>query len=377
MTMTDFYTAPTIPPQRRPGDVLRMRPVFAPRVPGAAGAWQILYVSTSTGGGLVPASGIVLLPEATIDGAEPVTEALLVYHPGFAGLGGPCAPSRLLAIGGENRIDAGVIAAGLAQGWAVAVVDGEGLGVTGGPHTFLAARAGGRHVLDLARAAHLVPDLDVGEDEGYRMPVVVWGYGAGGRAAAAAGELHAGYAPSLDLRGISAGAVVSDLAAIASLTSTGPYAALGVAALIGLAQAYPGLPLLEVLTEQGRQLVDQARTLTCAQLLDWYRMPVGHWCHRNDPWNHRPWRDVLAAETLAHTAPSVPVHLYHGIADEVVPVVAGRRTLIAYRQRGARVTWREYRATHTRTALDAIGEVITALREDLSHPATPDPADPQ
>ncbi|MFJ1460971.1 lipase family protein [Nocardia sp. N2S4-5] len=375
--MTDFYTAPILEKARRPGGLVRMRPAFVPPLPDASAAWQILYVSTNSRGELIPASGIVILPDTTSD-ARLAVEALLVYYPPFRGLGGPCAPSRSLVVGANpDDPDVVVLAEALARGWVVAVPDGEGLGVTGlGPHTFLAARAGGQHVLDLARAAQLVPDLDTDDREPPWMPVVAWGYADGGRAVAAAGELAPRYAPELDLRGVCAGAVVSDLAAVASTVSTGAYAVLGVAGVIGLAQAYPDLRLRDVLNEEGQALAEQADTLTGEQLMDWYREPLAHWCHRPDPWNEPRWRDVLAMETLAHIAPTVPMHLYHGSNDQVVPVEAGRRTMIAYRQRGAQVSWREYPTDHTGTAVDAIGESFARLGEDLAEPATLGPADP-
>ncbi|WP_067885733.1 lipase family protein [Nocardia vaccinii] len=369
----DFYTPPTLQPSRLPGDVLRMRPAFVPQLPGAGAAWQILYVSTNSRGDLIPASGIVIIPDTSND-TSLVSGPMLVYYPSFRGLGGPCAPSRSLVIGANpEHPDVAVLAAGLARGWVVAVPDGAGLGVTGvGPHTFLAARAGGQIVLDMARAAQYVPDLDTADpDTGIRdtpIPVVAWGYADGGRAVAAAGELHARYAPELDLRGLCAGAVVSDLAAIAPTVSTGAYAVLALAAVIGLSRAYPDLRLEYVLNEQGQHLAAQAATLTAEHLMDWYREPLSHWCHRTDPWNEPRWRDVLGMETLAHARPTMPLHLYHGTRDEVVPVGAGRRTMIAYRQSGAQVSWREYPTGHTGTAVDAITESITHLDEDLSRP---------
>jgi pimeloyl-ACP methyl ester carboxylesterase len=202
------------------------------------------------------------------------------------------------------------------------------------------------------------------------MPVLAWGYADGGRAVAAAGELHPEYAPELDLRGICAGAVASDLAALAPTLSKGMYGALALAGLIGLARAYPQLPLRDVLTEEGLRVAEEAAVLPRAQLLDGYREHLSAWCRRPDPWNDPLWRRVLASETLAHTAPVMPMHLYHGTDDRIVPVHAGRRTLLAYRQRGAHVSWREYDTDHTATAVDAVAEAIARLGEDLDRPAT-------
>ncbi|MGF6886320.1 hypothetical protein ABIA39_000287 [Nocardia sp. GAS34] len=366
MTDLDFYSPPPLGRGACPGDLLRKRPVFVPGLPLVAGAWQLLYASQNSRGELIAASGIVVVPDAALD-TDPGTDGLLVYYPPFRGLGGRCATSELLATGDEP--DTAAITAALEQGWAVAVPDGEGIGVGGcGPHTFLAARAGGQIVLDLARAAHHLPDLTAA-----RMRVTAWGYGDGGRAVCAAAEMAPRYAPELDLRGVAAGAVASDLAALAPSTASGPCAALGLAGLIGLSRAHPYLPLRGVLTEEGLRAVAGAATLTRAQILERYsEQPLAHWCKQPDPWNTPVWRHVLGYETLVHSAPAVPVHLYHGHNDKIVPVRAGLKVLISYRQRSTELSWREYDAGHTGTALAAIGEVLSQLGEDLSR--TPGPA---
>ncbi|MFF3566862.1 lipase family protein [Nocardia jiangxiensis] len=372
--MSEFYTAPILTPSRLPGDLVRMRPTFVPQLAGASAAWQILYVSTNSRGELITASGTVILPDPDTatrgTGAGAGAGALLVYCPVFHGLGGRAA-SQMLAVGEESR--SVEISAALAQGWVVAVPDGEGLGVTGlGPHTFLAARAGGQIVLDLARAAQLVPDLNPDHDAA-SMPVVAWGYADGGRAVAAAGELHQRYAPQLDLRGICAGAVASDLTALAPVISSGPHAGLGLAALIGLSAAYPHLRLRHVLNEEGQRAVADAEPLTDIELFDRYPQPLSHWCLREDPWNDMMWRHVLAYECLAHTPPTVPLHLYHGHNDHVVPVRAGLRSLIAYRQHGAPATWHEYDSGHTGTALEAVTDVLARLADNLTWLMSPGP----
>ncbi|MDE1674927.1 lipase family protein [Nocardia gipuzkoensis] len=356
----DFYNVTTLDGYR-PGDLVRTRPVFVAQLSEARGAWQVVYATANARSETIAASGIVLIPESI---ATPGTTAILVYCPEFRGLGGVCAPSQLLAIGAEP--DTTGIEAALARGWVVAIPDGEGLGITGGgPHTFLAARAGSRSVLDLARAVYRGADLGVAV-----APVVAWGYADGGRVAAVAGELQPWYAPEIDLRGVAAGAVASDLAVLAPLVSRGTrtgLAGLAFAGLIGLARAYDHLPLRHVLNEDGLVAAAEARHLTVVELLERFPQPLAHWCREPDPWNDHWWRRVLALETLAHVKSDVPLHLYHGDLDLIVPVRAGRKALIAYRQRGTRVDWREYDGDHRSTAHWAISDVLARLTEDIAN----------
>ncbi|MFF2085423.1 lipase family protein [Nocardia sp. NPDC058176] len=360
---TDFYDPPILHHGLGPGDLVRTRPVFTPQPVGASGAWQIIYTSTDSRSQLIPASGIVLIPETM---AEPGSTAILLYCPSFRGLGGRCAPSQLLATGTEPDV-AGIEAA-LEKGWVVAIPDGRGLGVGAGPHTFLAARANAKLVLDLARAVYRSANLDLDVPVA---PVVAWGYADGGRVAAATGELQPWYAPEVDLRGIAAGAVVTDLAALAPAIGRGPGAGLGLAGLIGLSRAYDQLPLRHVLTDEGVLAVAEAQHLTAVELLLQYWQPLQHWCRLEDPWNDTWWRRVLALETLAHVPVEVPLHLYHGERDSLIPVQAGRKTLVAYRQRATAVSWREYDADHRATAQAAISDVLAHLAHDItSRPAS-------
>ncbi|WP_338767875.1 lipase family protein [Nocardia vulneris] len=364
MDITDFYQTPILREDLRPGDHIRARPVFASQLAGAAGAWQVVYATTDSRSQLVPASGIVLIPEAI---AEPGQAAILTYCPPFRGLGGVCAPSQLLATGTEP--DTVAIEAALERGWVVALPDGRGLGVGTAPHTFLAARTGAVVMLDLVRAIYRAANLDLPV-----APVLAWGYADGGRVVAAAGELQPWYAPEVDLRSVAAGAVASDLAALAPVIGArSSIAGLGLAGLIGLAHAYDQLPLRHVLNEEGIEAAAEAQRLTGTELLVQFWQPLQYWCRREDPWNDPWWRRVLALETLAHTKPAIPLHLYHGTLDPVVPVQAGRKALIAYRQRGTAVSWREYDADHLTTSHLAVTDVLTWLGRDLTSRPAPSP----
>lgn len=92
------------------------------------------------------------------------------------------------------------------------------------------------------------------------------------------------------------------------------------------------------------------------------------------------WRYVLANETSGRVAPQVPVHLYHGTEDALVPVAMGRGLFAEYRSLGVAVSWREYATSHTGTAAEGAADAITSLASYLQHrpniitrPAPPSP----
>ena len=164
---------------------------------------------------------------------------MLSYGVGVHGLGRDAAPSHLLRSGQEAELP--LIERALAHGWAVAVSDGEGLGLPG-PHTYGAGRAGGHALLDVARAAvRLVPELTPDS------PVLLWGYSEGGRNAAWAAELQPTYAAELPLVGVAAGGVPADLYQTARAIDGGPYSGLNLAVLVGLAHAYDDPQLWSIL----------------------------------------------------------------------------------------------------------------------------------
>ncbi|MBF6397824.1 hypothetical protein IU438_18710 [Nocardia cyriacigeorgica] len=361
-TRDPFFASPTTGFDTAPGEILRRRTVATRQLRVAARAWQLVYASRTDFGSPIAASGIVLTPDTSNDHANPLP--LVVFVPMFHGLGGTCAPSQLLAGAGPEP-EASLIGSLLKRGWVVAVPDGHGLGVTGiGPARFLAGKAAGHAVLDLARAVAGLPELGAHE-----AAVTVWGYADGGRAAVWAAEQQPSYAPEVDLRGVVAGAVAADPASLIPLTDGGPWAGLAVAGLIGLARTYAHLPVAHTLTESGYQMAEKAAGMDAAQLLVTFRnQTLGHWCERPDPWHDPMWRHLLGAEITGRGTPQVPVHLYHGVTDALIPIGQAFAVHESYRDRGVEVTWDEYLTGHAATIAAGADDAIDRLATLLPHP---------
>ncbi len=118
-----------------------------------------------------------------------------------------CFPSyalrrRALAPGAVAQFEFLLIAAALAEGWAVSVPDHEGRnGMWGAPYE------PGYHVLDGLRAALSSERLGLSPSA----PIGLWGYSGGGLASAWAAEMSGSYAPELNIVGAVLGSPVGDL----------------------------------------------------------------------------------------------------------------------------------------------------------------------
>ena len=308
-----FYDAP--PATGAPGTVLRTRPAAVP-LAGALPftAQTVLYTSTSATGTPQVVSGTVFTPTLSTRAGTVLTIA-----PGTQGLGPQCAPSKQFVAGTEYETSA--VAAGLAQGFTVAVTDYDGY-LNGGSPTYTTGPSMAHAVLDLARAASAVP----GARSTDASPVLLQGYSQGGGGAAWAASLAPSYAPDLHVTGAAVGGVPADLGALAQSLDGGPAAYFGLLGVIGLDAAYPdAVRLDERLNTRGQQVVAQLRSecvggpgtlataftsvadyttdgATLAQLLAEPGIAA-----------------VLAENDLAaRPAPTVPTYQSHAAADEVV-----------------------------------------------------------
>lgn len=310
-----------------PGEVRRSRPI-SPSVIDGAQMYQVVYGSTGTRDQQIAVSGTVFVPEAPWHGPGP--RPILSYGVGVHGLGRDAAPSYLMRVGRETELPQ--IQAILDRGWAVAITDGDGLGMPG-PHTYGAGLPGGYAMLDIVRAAaRHVPDLEPA-------PTVVWGYSEGGRYAAWAAELQPTYAPEVDLVAVAAGGVPADLYAVGKAIDGGPYSGLALAVVVGLMAAHDRPELENVVNERGRAALALAAELDVFGLVLGYPDPMSVYATRDEPFEDPAWRDLLASEDAGQRRPAVPVHLLHAAQDEIVPLEVGARLRDDYRALGADVTW--------------------------------------
>ena len=283
------------------------------RIRVAGTARRVVYCSRDDRGRRVAVSSTVIAPRSKWSG--PGVQPLLTYGHATVGLGDQCAASKRLSTGRD--VDAALLNQFLLDGYAVVVTDYVGLG-TPGAHPYLMRRSQGRAVLDAARAAQRVQELNVPDDG----PVLAAGFSQGGRATADALELHASYASELDLKGAFAVGLPGDLASLVRHLD-GVHDGLLFNVINGLHAAYPEARVLGILNTAGRQRAARAagecrgephqRTNTLTK--------DGRSLGDNLVRRFAP---LLAAQRVGQARPGAPVLQMHSTQDELVPFAPAR-----------------------------------------------------
>ncbi|WP_066365796.1 lipase family protein [Herbidospora mongoliensis] len=316
-----------------PGDVVEATPTTVYLAPGKllevpARAWHLRYRSTSAVGGSNIVSGTLLVPKSGYIGKRPIVG----YAVGTHGLGDQCAPSAAMANGTE--LELAFVSLMLLKGWAVAVTDYEGLG-TPGDHTYMAGKAQAHAVLDSIRAATRVSGAGLSTGG----PVAIMGYSQGGSSAGWAAQLQPAYAPELRLRGVAAGGVPADLKKVAENLDGGGDFGLSAAAGLGFDAAYPELRLGDYLTPEGAALFADARDDCVGDLRDKLAGRTLAELTTQDVMNRPDWTARLQENRLGGTKPSVPMFVWHGTGDEIIPIAVSRTLRSEWCAKGATVTW--------------------------------------
>ncbi|HEX9258946.1 MAG TPA: alpha/beta hydrolase [Acidimicrobiales bacterium] len=337
-----FYTPPDPLPPGRPGDLLWSRPFNGP---AGTQSYEILYRSTTATGDPVAVSGVVIAPAG--EGGAP--RPIVAWAHGTTGMGDQCAIGRAFAAG--KAPDAVLATLAIGKGWVFVASDYQGLG-TPGDHTYLVGQAEGRNVLDSIRAAQRLPGLGTSE----KSAGLVWGHSQGGGAAWFAAELAPTYAADANVKGSAAGAPAGDPGLLLSITSGGRNAGYGLMVAVGFMAAYPDLPG-DLLTAGAKgEPLTLARTGCGGDI-------VAGLAGRSDLYTRQPasdpaWKKALDANRAGGIRTDVPVLVYHGEADELLPAATSKSLYDAACATGSPVERRTYPGgTHVGVIADALVDI--------------------
>jgi secretory lipase len=304
-----FYQPPAGFQHAEPGTVLRSRDVelaLLGLIPQPVSAVQLLYRTTDMNG--VPEACVttVIVPA---DRAPGQACPLLSYQCAIDAMSSRCFPSYALrrrskALGSIAQLELFLVAAALAEGWAVSVPDHEGLqGIWGAPYE------PGYRVLDGIRAA-------LGSDRialSPSSPIGLWGYSGGGLASAWAAEMCADYAPELNIVGAVLGSPVGDLGHTFRRLNGGVFAGLPALVVAALAHIYPDLDrvIKEHTNDEGRALLDGLEKMTTVGAV--VRMAGKNMGDYLD----EPLEDILSSPEVSHVFDSIKL----GVATPAPPVL--------------------------------------------------------
>ena len=342
-----FYTPPNPLPEGVSGDVIRWQEL--PRQFNVR-TYLVLYRSESATGEPIAVSGRILVPDVPQNPDEPRPIASLAS--GTRGVGDSCAPSKF-----QPDYERPLVEPMLQRGWAVAITDYEGLGTPGG-HTYVVGRSEGRTVIDAARAATRLPATGLSSDS----PVAFSGYSQGGGGAAWAGELAPEYAPEMNVVGVTGGGVPADLQAVSRQLDGNVGFGFLLMSAFGLDSAYPELDLQSFLNDKGRETYESEQG-ACVDAV------FGHAFQRisdfttSNPLADPRWQARLEQNKLGSARPQAPVYLFHGNADELIPLDQAADLRDQYCRAGSEVSWKTFPGEHVSTMITAAGSVVDYLAD--------------
>ena len=335
-----FYDPPVGFQHSRPGTVLRSRDVelaFLGVIPQRITATQLLYRTTDMHGNPDAAATTVIVPA---ERAPKAVTPVISYQCAIDAVTSRCFPSyalrrRAVAPGAVAQFEFVLVAAALAEGWAVSVPDHEGReGMWGAPYE------PGYHVLDGLRAALNTERLGLAPSA----PVGLWGYSGGGLASAWAAELAASYAPELNVVGAVLGSPVGDLGNTFRRLNGTYMSGLPALVVAALADIYPELNKIiqEHATEEGKRLLERLHHMTTAEAVirmvkrdmdDMVDVPLQQIL--DSPELKRIFDDIK----LGAVVPTPPVLIVQAVHDQLISVADIDELADTYSAAGANVTY--------------------------------------
>jgi triacylglycerol lipase len=335
-----FYDPPAGFQHSRPGTVLRSRDVelaFLGLIPQRITATQLLYRTTDMRGNPEAAATTVIVPA---DRAPKAVTPVVSYQCAIDAVTSRCFPSyalrrRAVAPGAVAQFEFLLIAAAVAEGWAVSVPDHEGRhGMWGAPYE------PGYHVLDGLRGALNTERLELSPSA----PIGLWGYSGGGLASAWAAEMSGSYAPDLNVVGAVLGSPVGDLGHTFRRLNGTYMSGLPALVVAALADIYPELNKIiqEHATEEGKKLLQRLHHMTTAEAV--IRMVKKDMDDMVDV----PLEQILDTPELKHVfddiklgaaVPTPPVLIVQAVHDQLISVGDIDELAEVYSAGGASVTY--------------------------------------
>jgi pimeloyl-ACP methyl ester carboxylesterase len=264
---------------------------------------RVEYLTTGLNGTLIPSTGLILTPKTN------KRNRVVVWAHGTTGLADQCAPSTNQDVFWPEARTA--VAELLGRGWTVAAPDYPGLG-TPQPHPYLIGLSEARSIIDSVKAARSL-------DASLNFRYAIDGHSQGGQGALFASQIAPAYDGELVLRGTASIAPVSNVDALAPLIPGTPGQGYLVMGLYGLAAADPSFDPNTVLATQAKAKTQVLTTGCLMEILAAYQALNPHQLLVGGALPSAFVAELAQYDNPAQSAPSAPVLVVQGTADEAVP----------------------------------------------------------
>lgn len=332
-----FYDVPQDVDKYSPGQVLLTRIVpHSLKLDNIDSAYQIKYRTTNSLDKATATVTTLLIPtNARLD-------KIISYQVAEDSAWIGCAPSYTLQTSGDDTIQSL-----LDRGYVVNVPDYQGI-----DSAFTAAILSGKATLDSLRAVQRTQNLTgIAHDA----KMVMTGYSGGSLATGWAAELQPTYAPELKILGAAVGGFIVNVSAVALNVNKGLEAGFVPAGLYGLAVEYPAIAKLEITNLKNdrvqyfRQALDQCVT---NDLLSFAFQDVFSYWEGGEGIMYLPEvQKIMQSITMGSHTPQIPMFVYQGLKDEVIPYHYVDETINDYCADGATIEyWRNPDTSHTEEA---------------------------
>lgn len=356
-----FYSPPPIL-SGEPGELIwyRSANVILGSDAPAFSAWNLLFYSTDAIGETNVASGTLIIPSDSWVGE--ISRPIISYAPGTHGMAQQCAPSLQMAIG--NDYETAIYIDILKQGYVLLISDNPGYTNDAEYPSYMVGKAQAHAAMDIvSAAAEFTGGIDAAA------PLAIWGYSQGGQTAAWAGELHSTYAPHLNLTAIATGGTPANFIESSHYLNGGVGASFLLSAIVGMNQQYPQqFPIEEFANEEAYAAIERAdgecvfSTLFDLMNDDFSLYTIGSVSLETLLDQLPATRDVLNQQNLGSNNIDVPVYLYHGLADEFIPIEQSFNLKQEYCGRGSSVTYELYPSEHIVTLFQASDNVLSWIK---------------
>jgi len=342
-----FYTSPsaTALTSSNPGDVLRYRTIPLGSYKSFTGAgYQLMYRTTNNDGAPSASVTTVLIP----DNVPATGRKLMSYQSMYDSLTLSCSPSYLTVQGKlfeESYLDA-ILKAGVI----VVMSDYEGL-----QSQWIAGKNTAHGVLDGIRAAIKFNKTGLNSTT----PVGMMGFSGGGHATGWAAEMASEYAPELNIVGAAMGGIPANVESVANKVDGGAFASVYFGAVVGLARAYPAIDPNKYATTAGIAMIkDMGNRCLLGMFEGQSDMLIKYAFQKSTKYlkdaNFLKLPEIAAIiqdNNMGSRIPSMPVYIYEGTNDEIMPIADVDALVKAYCAAGVSVQYNRTGGDHLLMAI--------------------------